>query len=144
MVKKKVIFLIIIIGTSSFFNFSFSQTQSTNLSMRKEIERIELLDIKERVIRIEEGQKALNQRIDDLDKKLSKRIDDLANLIYGVLAGMFALVGFVIWDRRSALAPAIRKTKDIEERQDRVERAIKELALKYPEIKEILKTLALL
>jgi hypothetical protein len=52
----------------------------------------------ERLAAVEEGQ-----------KHLVKRMDDMMNLLYVVLAGMFALVGFVIWDRRTALAPAIRQ-----------------------------------
>jgi hypothetical protein len=111
----------------------------------------DILEIKERLIRLEEGQKTLGLRIDELDKRLNSRIDGiekrmdyLVNLIYVVLAGMFALVGFVLWDRRSALAPAIRRTRDIEEREEKLERAIKEFALKNPEMKEILKSLGLL
>ncbi len=143
--KEKLIltFLIPLCITFLFCCNGFTQTQK------------EIQDIRERLIRLEEGQKALNQRIDELDKrlnkriddldnKLSKRIDDLINLIYVVLAGMFALVGFVLWDRRSALAPAIRRTRDIEEREEKLERAIKEFALKNPEMKEILKSLGLL
>ena len=90
--------------------------------------------------RIDELDKRLNSRIDGIEK----RMDYLVNLIYVVLAGMFALVGFVLWDRRSALAPAIRRTRDIEEREEKLERAIKEFALKNPEMKEILKSLGLL
>ncbi|MBS3918212.1 MAG: hypothetical protein KG012_04935 [Deltaproteobacteria bacterium] len=95
--------------------------------------------------------KRLSSRIDELDKRLGSRIDNLekrmdylVNLIYVVLAGMFTLVGFVLWDRRSALAPAIRRTRDIEEREEKLERAIKEFALKNPDMKEILKSLGLL
>lgn len=145
MSKRKLFFQLAVILWLIFHFYGpvFAQTQK------------DLLDIRERLIRLEEGQKALNQRIDDLDKrlskriddldnKLSKRIDDLINLIYVVLAGMFALVGFVLWDRRSALAPAIRRTRDIEEREEKLERAIKEFALKNPEMKEILKSLGLL
>jgi ATP/ADP translocase len=55
-------------------------------------------------------------------------MDYLVNLIYVVFAGMFALVGFVLWNRRSALAPAIRRTRDIEEQEEKLERAIKEFA----------------
>ena len=49
---------------------------------------------REMLIRLDEGQKAINNRIDDVNK----RIDDLRNLIYVVLAGIFALIGFVLWD----------------------------------------------
>ncbi len=68
------------------------------------------LEDRDRIIRLEENQKALMQRIDDTNR----RIDDMINIMlwgFGVLfAGMMSLIGFVIWDRRSALAPAIRKT----------------------------------
>ena len=152
MIQKKPILLIIFIcmGVILSFNPAFAQTQK------------DILDIRERLIRIEEGQKASNQKIDELDKRLNGRIDELdkrlggridglekrmdylVNLIYVVLAGMFTLVGFVLWDRRSALAPAIRRTRDIEEREEKLERAIKEFALKNPDMKEILKSLGLL
>ncbi len=39
--------------------------------------RITDREIVERLTRLEEGQKALNKRIDDLDKRLTGRIDDL-------------------------------------------------------------------
>jgi len=83
---------------------------------------------------------SLEKRIDGLDK----RMDDIAKLIYVVLAGMFGLFGFVLWDRRSALAPAIRKTRDLEEREENLEKALKEFALKNPDMKDILKHLGIL
>ncbi len=45
---------------------------------------------------------------------------------------MMSLIGFVIWDRRSALAPAIRKTNELEEREEkigRVKEALKEAGI---------------
>jgi len=63
---------------------------------------------------------------------------------FGVLfAGMFALVGFIIWDRRTALAPAIRKNKEIEEKQERIEKALKEFAMREPRLDDILKRMGL-
>ena len=123
--------------------------------------------------KVGEGFKAVNQRIDDLDSKLStrigdldsklstrigdldsklssridglsQRIEDLKGLIYVILAGMFALVGFVIWDRRTALAPAIRKNRELEEREERIERALKEFASKEPRLADALKHTGLL
>ena len=109
----------------------------------KEIQK-DIQEIKERLVRLEERVKGLEKRIEDLDNKLSKRIDDIVNLLYVILAGMFALVGFVIWDRRSALAPAIHRTRDLEEREDKLEKALKEFAVKNPDMKDILKNLGLL
>jgi hypothetical protein len=159
--QNKLILLIIFIcmGVILSFNPAFAQTQNPPLPTGRQAippllkggEGGVILEIRERLIRIEEGQKALNQRIDELDKRLGgridgleKRMDYLVNPIYVVLAGMFTLVGFVLWDRRSALAPAIRRTRDIEEREEKLERAIKEFALKNPDMKEILKSLGLL
>lgn len=56
--------------------------------------RITDKEIVERLTRLEEGQKNLEQRIDDLDRKLNKRIDDLNNSIdkrFGILQWMFGL-----------------------------------------------------
>ena len=77
------------------------------------------LEDRERIIRLEEGQKAIIQRIEDTNKRIddmNRRIDDVISIMlwdFGVLfAGMMTLIGFVIWDRRTALAPAIRKAKE--------------------------------
>ncbi len=95
---------------------------------------------RERLIRLEEGQKHIQEQI----RTTNQRIDDLRDLIYVVIGGMIALVGFVIWDRRSALAPAIRKNRELEERQERVEKALRELARKNPDVAEVLKNTGLL
>ncbi|MDO9288838.1 MAG: hypothetical protein Q7T83_08600 [Thermodesulfovibrionales bacterium] len=101
-------------------------------------------DDRDRLIRVEEGLKAVNQRIDDTNK----RIDELRDFMlwgFGILfAGMMTLIGFVLWDRRTALAPAIRKNKELEEREDRIEKALREYAKKEPGLAEVLKNLGLM
>ena len=70
------------------------------------------------------------------------RSDLQSFLLWGfgiVFAGIFALIGFVLWDRRTALAPAIRKNQDLEERENKVESALKEYAEKEPRLKEAMK-----
>jgi predicted PurR-regulated permease PerM len=95
-------------------------------------------EIIEKLAKLEEGQNGINRRIDNHGKRiddlrselkgdigqLSHRIDDLRGLIYVILAGIIALIGFVIWDRRTALSPVIRKTKGLEEKDDRIVRAL--------------------
>jgi hypothetical protein len=123
-------------------------------------------EIIERLTRIEEGQKGLDKGInglrgefrgdindlgkrvddqgkgiDDLRSELKEDIQDLRGLMYVLLAGMFVLVGFVIWDRRTALSPVISKTKELEEREDLTLRALKEYARKEPKMAEVLRTL---
>ena len=114
---------------------------------------------RERIIRLEEGQKSLQRQIDDLKISIQRQIDDLKtstqrqfdNLYvlilwgFGILfGGMGILIGFVIWDRRTALAPAIKKNKELEERGDLLERALKEFAKQEPRLAEVLRTMRLM
>ena len=67
---------------------------------------------------------------------LDKRFDQLNSLMlcgFGVMfTGIFALIGFVLWDRRTALAPAIKKNEAIE-------RALIGYSENHPDMKEELK-----
>ena len=110
---------------------------------------------RDRIIRLEEGQKYLQKQIgdlkkqiDDLKKDTQRQFDELRTFLYwgfGILfGGMGILIGFVIWDRRTAVEPVARKLREIEEREEKIERFIKELARKDPEIKEIAKKEGLL
>ncbi len=137
------------------------------------------LEDRDRLIRVEEGLKSVNHRIDSLDKRidaldkridsldkridgLDKRIDALQSIMlggFGIIAtGMIALVGFVLWDRRTALAPAVRKIKELEEeletalskarelqeKEEKVEMALRKYAKKEPELSDILKEVGVL
>ncbi|WP_353684437.1 hypothetical protein V4D30_01200 [Thermodesulfovibrio sp. 3907-1M] len=88
-------------------------------------------------VKIEEGLKAVNQRIDSLQQLIYV-------LIGVVVAQTIGVIGFVIWDRRTALQPALRKNKELEERQDRIEKALKEIAKVDSKVAEILKSVGLL
>lgn len=98
--------------------------------------------------RIDEGQKALGQRLDGVERSLGQRIDELRETMlwgFGVLfSGMFVLVGFVLWDRRSAFAPAVRQMDGLKEREERLEAALREYARSAPELAEALRKLGLL
>ncbi|MBI5187630.1 MAG: hypothetical protein HZA07_00935, partial [Nitrospirae bacterium] len=73
---------------------------------------------RDRIIRLEEGLKATNQRIDTLRLELKEDISDLKTFMlwgFGILfGGMGILIGFVIWDRRTALSPVVRKNRELE------------------------------
>jgi len=100
----------------------------------------------------------LAQRIDDLKLANQQQIDslrlqindlrasvaDLRNLIYVVLAGMFTLVGFILWDRRTTLSPMIFRYKALEEREEKIEKVLKEIAQKDPHTAEALRHAGLL
>jgi hypothetical protein len=57
---------------------------------------------------------------------------------------MFALIGFVIWDRRSALTPAVTRLRILEEHDERLEQALKEIARRDPNVAEALRHVGLL
>lgn len=102
----------------------------------------------ERLTRLETKVEGLQKQIDDVNSSLGKRIDESRDFTLwgsGILfAGMMTLIGFVIWDRRTALAPAIRKNKELEEREERLEKALREYAKKEPGLAEVLKNLGLM
>ncbi|MEW6103551.1 MAG: hypothetical protein AB1630_07060 [bacterium] len=98
---------------------------------RYEIRKI----VKEEIQHVDKRIDQVDKLIDDLRGDINTRIEALQNLLYAVLAGIFALIGFVLWDRRSALAPAVRKAKELEEREERIERALKEYAFQEPRLK---------
>lgn len=119
----------LLLGAAIIFSFAISLSSTESQAQDRMIE-ISSREIIERLARLEEGQKNLNQRIDDLRQ--------LILWGFGItFAGMFTLIGFVIWDRRTALAPAVN-------RMDRIEAALKEYAAKSPDFAEALKKTRLL
>ncbi|MDI1473032.1 hypothetical protein QI155_10860 [Thermodesulfovibrio sp. 1176] len=93
---------------------------------------------RDRLVRVE-------TRLEEGLKSLQKQIDDLKTFMlwgFGILfGGMGILIGFVIWDRRTALTPVIKRQREFEEK---VEKALKELARQDPRVAEILKNVGLL
>ena len=135
-------------------------------------------DDRDRLIRVEEGLKATNQRIDGLEKSVNQRIDDVSKkiddlndgqkilggriytLIYAVwgsfaalMGCLVALIGFVIWDRRTTVAPVARALKEkegeieelkkreieIEKRERSIEEILRDYAQKEPRLAELMK-----
>ncbi len=83
------------------------------------------LDDRDRLIRVEEGLKAVNQRIDGLEKRVDALYNLMQILIAAVIAQTVGVIGFVLWGRRTALSPALRKNKELEEKEEKLERALK-------------------
>jgi uncharacterized protein YdhG (YjbR/CyaY superfamily) len=118
-------------------------------------EKKELQEIRERLIRIEERmvtKDELKTEINNVRSELKTEINNVRSelkefMLWGfgiTFGGIFALIGFVLWDRRTALAPAIRKNKELEEREEKIEKVLKEVAQKDPNVAEALKHVGLL
>lgn len=151
--KSLIMILVCMVTANGLSKFAFAVQADISLTGKEIIERL---------ARLEEGQKTLNKRIDDQGKRiddlreelkgyiegfrneLKGDIAELRNIVYIVLAGIIALIGFVIWDRRTALSPVINKTRELDYKNDLTLRALKEYARKEPRMAEILKSLGIL
>ncbi len=124
-----------------FFFLSF-----LNLALAKEVPFTQ--EDRDRLIRLEEGQKFLQKQIDDLKISTQKQIDDLRTLMlwgFGILfGGMGILIGLVMWDIRTAISPVVKKTKELEEKSDKMEKVLRSLAKRNPEVEEAMKREGLL
>ena len=121
-----------------FFSIALPKGVPFTQEDRDRIRNVEL-----KVERLEEEQKHLQKQIDELKRDTQRQFDELRTFLYlsfGILFGsMGLLIGFVIWDRRIAVEPVARKLREIEEREERLEKVMKKLAKRDPEIDKILK-----
>ncbi|MBF0592269.1 MAG: hypothetical protein HQL02_09295 [Nitrospirae bacterium] len=137
-------------GHSWFFTVAEAADSSFTQADRDRITRLEVKleeGLKAVNQKIDDGLKAVNQRLDDNIKAINQKFDYVIGLMYVMLSGMFVLVGFILWDRRTTLAPVVRTTKELEarvEKAEKLELAIREKAEKDPELKEALKHAGLL
>jgi hypothetical protein len=94
--------------------------------------------------RLEEFKDSVDKRFDQVDK----RFDQMMTFMW-ILASIFGslvavTIGFAIWDRRTALSPVLRHTRELERRDERIERALRILAEKDSRVAEALRHVGLL
>ncbi|MBI3599829.1 MAG: hypothetical protein HY097_04195 [Nitrospinae bacterium] len=167
---RKLIYLLFIVlilcAASSAYAKEIPFAQEDRDRLRNVELRLERLETK-----VDEGLKATNQRIDGLEKSVNQRIDDVNKRIddvrdeirdlktfmlwgFGILfGGMGILIGFVIWDRRTTVAPVARALKEkegeieelkkreaeIEKRERGIEEILRDYAQKEPRLAELMK-----
>lgn len=83
---------------------------------------------------------AVNARFDSVNE----RIDSLFWMMGLMAAFMIFLLGYTIWDRRTALKPALEKSVSVEDKNKNLIIALREYARKHPDLADILKTHGLL
>ena len=95
---------------------------------------------RDRLVRIETKVESLDKRIDDIHSQINRLEDKFDSyFMWGfglVLMSIFGLIGFIIYDRRTTLAPVENKT-------ERIIKILKEAAEKDPALREALKNTAL-
>jgi DNA repair exonuclease SbcCD ATPase subunit len=100
--------------------------------------KIEALETK--IGAVETRFEALETKIDAVNSKFEPLY-----WAFGILITlMFFILGFIIWDRRTALNPIQHKTYSIEERMNKLENVFREQAKKDPAFAELLKIAGLL
>lgn len=109
-------------------------------------------DTKERLIRLEEGQKALNQRFDDVNKRfddVNRRIDDLRNdidkrfnwlylLVSAIIALNGAMVGSVVWLARQERPMSKKELQKLIERTESIDFEVTELKSRVNRLETVL------
>lgn len=102
------------------------------------------LEDRDRIIRTEQEIKSLrnemNTKFEGIDIKFEaqqKQLDNMYVLLFFILGAVFSLIGFVIWDRRTALKPVQRE-------QEKIVRALSEYSKKHSDLGEILKKVGVL
>ena len=122
-------------------------------------------EIVERLIKLEEGQKALqkemnirftdinkrfddvNRRFDDINRRLddiNNRINKLANILIGAMSIFTILIatiiGLIFWDRKTTIDAAVRKV----ETDSRLIKALQELSKEDAKVAKVLRMFGLL
>lgn len=140
-----IIFFIITISAA----ISYGQESQFTVQDRERLVRLET--------KVEEGNKSINQRLDDLNNRFedtNHRFNDLREEMsalrtfmlwgFGILfGGIGGLITIVIWDRRTAISPVVRKNKELEEKGYTIEKILKEFAKVEPKLADIIKSIGL-
>ena len=86
-------------------------------------------------------------RFESIDKQFmyqQRQIDDIKTLFYwgfGILISLFLfMLGYMIWDRRTALQPALNKAADADSKSTNLILALREYSKKHADLAEILRT----
>jgi len=93
----------------------------------------------------------MNAKFEAIDKQFvyhQKQIDDLKTLFYWGFGIMITLsifmLGYIIWDRRTALKPAQTSAEEAKDKTRNLITALREYARSHPDMADILKTYGLL
>ena len=102
---------------------------------------------RDRAILTEAKISALDVRFESIDKLFvyqQKQIDDIKTLFYwgfGIIITLIIFIlGYMIWDRRTAMQPALIQASKAEENSRNLITMLREYAKKHPDLAEILRS----
>ena len=116
------------------------------------------LEDRDRLVRVETKIEQIDKRFEQIDKRfeqIERRFERLENVMmwgFGLLfTTMVGMVGFVLWDRRTAFAPVARAMKEkeaeieeLKKRERLLEEAVRDYAVGDQRLTGILKARGLL
>jgi hypothetical protein len=112
---------------------------------------------RDRTIRAEAKMEAIEAKMDALETKMDaletkmdvkfdsiqRQIDQLSSMFYwgfGILITLFIfMLGYMIWDRRTAMQPALAQSLKAEENSQNLIKTLREYSKKHPDLAEILR-----
>ncbi len=68
------------------------------------------LEDRDRIIRLEEGQKAIVQRVEQVERQIDRLIDIMLAIFAGQIVLVATVIGVLIWDRRTVVKKATDET----------------------------------
>jgi hypothetical protein len=83
---------------------------------------------------------SLEAKMDVKFEAVNARIDYLFWLQGVIVALILFILGYMIWDRRTALQPALDKASAANEKSNTLIQTLREYSKKHPDLAEILKT----
>ena len=110
MQKRWLFALLLILGASA----ATAVEVAPRISDREIIESLTELKAGQKMLeaRMDQRFEAVDQRFESMDKRMesmeasfNQRFNFLENLIMVVIAGIFGLIGYVVWDRKTVLRP---------------------------------------
>ncbi len=117
--------------------------------------RIEMNSLRNEMNSLRNEMNALRNEMNALRNEMNARldsqqiqIDDLKTLFFWgfsiIITLIIFMLGYMIWDRRTALKPALLKAEDATDKTRNLTASLREYARSHPDLAEILKTYGLL
>ncbi len=131
---------------------AFGQTQTDKFTSD---DRKVLTDLQVKVaqldVKLDEYQQQTKLQFDHVQKQFNnvdKSLDNLQTFLYwgfGILISFMGfLLGFVLWDRRTTLAPVTRETEELKKQENKILDVLREYSEKVPELRQLLKNAGIL
>lgn len=130
---SKVLFislLVVLVYVNSFAQPSHEYEKFIRLEEGQKSIQVQLDNLNKRYDEIKQEIRDLRQDIKDLRQENKQLYDDLkAFMLWGfgiIFSGIGILIGFVLWDRRTAVEPVAKKLREVQEKEEKLEKALKE------------------